>query len=100
MTGLQPFDPWAVLLIAALNPVVVAVAFLMGRAANQREKIVVAGFAAAVAGSAALWFATLAGLVPAKGVGGEGGVFLIQCVLGLFWAWLGFAARRRGKPTT
>lgn len=99
MTGLQPFDPWSVLLIAALNPVVIAVAFIMGRTAGEWRKIVVAAFAAALAGSVALWVATFAGLVPAKGVGGEGGVFLLQCVLGLFWAWTGFATRPRAKNT-
>ncbi len=99
MTGLEPFHPLTVLLIAALNPVVIAVAFLMGRAADQAQKIVVAAFAAALAGSLALWIATFAGLVSAKGIGGEGGVFVLQCLFGLVWSGIGFAARPKDKNT-
>lgn len=93
MTGLQPFDPWSILFIAALNPAVIVVALLMGRAADQRQKILVAAFAAAIAGSALVWAATFLDLLPAKGVGGEGGVFVVQVLLGLFWAWIGFMTR-------
>lgn len=99
MTGLEPFHPLSIILIAALNPVVIAVAFLMGRAADQRQKIVVAAFAAALAGAIALWLATFVGLVPAKGVGGEGGVFVLSLLFGLFWAWLGFKTRPKTKNT-
>lgn len=95
MTGLQPFDPVSVFLIAALNPVVIAVAFLMGRAADQWQKLIVAGFAAALAGSIFVWMAALTGILPAKGIGGEAGVFVFEFLLGMLWAWVGFKTRRR-----
>ncbi len=40
MTGLQPFAPAAVALIALLNSAVPVVGLLMGRAADQWQKIV------------------------------------------------------------
>ena len=98
MTGLQPFDPLAVALVALLNPVVVVVAVLMGRVADQPQKLLVAGFAAALAGAAAVWIVTWLRLLPARGVGGESGIFMLQLVLGTGWAALGYylAKRRAG----
>lgn len=93
MIGLHPFDPLAVVLIAALNPVVIVVAVLMGRAADQWQKLVVAAFAAALTGSVLVWIATAIGVLPAKGVGGEAGVFVAEFLLGLVWAWIGFRTR-------
>ncbi|MDX2257615.1 MAG: rhodanese-like domain-containing protein [Hyphomicrobiaceae bacterium] len=95
MIGLKPFDPLSILLIALLNPVVIAVAIAMGRQADQWQKLIVAGFAAAFAGSLALYAATFAGLVAVRGIGGEGGVFLLQAIFGTIWAWL---AWRLGGP--
>ena len=48
---IKPFDPWTLVLISLLNPVVIAVAFYMGRLADQPQKLVVAAFAASLAGS-------------------------------------------------
>lgn len=95
MTGLQPFDPVAVVQIAALNPVVPVVAFLMGRASDQWQKILVAGFVAAIAGSAVIFVATFLKLLPAKGIGGETGVFVLQILIGLVWAAIGYALRKK-----
>ncbi len=95
MTGLQPFDPFSLVLIAAFNPVVIAVAFLMGRAADQWQKLIVAAFAAALAGSVLVWILTFSTVLPAKGVGGEAGVFVLQFLLGIFWSWIGFKTRGR-----
>lgn len=95
MIGLEPFDPWSLVLIAALNPVVIAVAVVMGRAADQWQKLIVAGFAAAFAGSLALWLAAFIGLVSVKGIGGEAGVFVLQFVIGLGWASAAYMVRRR-----
>lgn len=95
MTGLQPFDPSALVLIALLNPAVIAVAFFMGRAADQWQKIVVAGFAAACAGALLIWVATFLKLLPARGVGGEAGLFAIDLVFGIIWAAIGYRLRPR-----
>lgn len=94
MTGLQPFDPQALVLIAALNPVVPIVAFFMGRRANEPQKIVLAAFVAAIAGSALVALAIFSGFLPVKGAGGEGGIFIVQLAIGLFWAWVGYKFRK------
>lgn len=90
MIELQPFDPVSILFIALLNPVAIAVAFLMGRAADQWQKLIVAAFAAAFAGAGFVWLVAFIGLLPARGVGGEAGVFVAQFLFGLVWAWIGY----------
>ena len=50
MTPPPPVDLTAVMLAALLNPVVIVVAFWMGRSADQRQKLPVAAFAAALRG--------------------------------------------------
>jgi len=94
---MKPFDPMTLVLIALLNPATIVVGFLMGRAADQWQKIVVAAFAAALAGFALLYVATFLRIMPAKGIGGEAGVMALQFVFGLGWAALGYIAfpRRR-----
>lgn len=94
-TGL-PVTPATVLLIAALNPVVIAVALAMGRRADQPQKLVVAGFAAAVAGVALLWLgAELRIEALAKPARAAAGIFVVQLILGTFWAWVGYRFWRR-----
>jgi len=90
-----PIDPLGVLMLAALNPIVIVVALLMGRSADQRQKLVIAAFAAAFAGSVALTIAVYLRLLPPRPPGTEAGIFLAQCVLGLAWATLGYWLRRR-----
>jgi len=96
MIGLKPFDPAGIMLLAALNPAVIAVAYLMGRKADQWQKLPVAAFAASLAGFALVWIATWLRIVPAKGLGGEAGLFLAQCVFGLAWAAIGYRLGPRG----
>jgi hypothetical protein len=93
--GLRPFDPGSLLLIAALNPAVVLVGVLMGRAADQWQKLIVAAFVAALAGAALIWMAALLKILPARGLGGEAGLFVLQFLLGLVWAAIGYASTRR-----
>ena len=54
MIDINPFDPQTVVLLGALNPVTILVAFLMGRTADQWQKIPVAAFAGALRGLPAL----------------------------------------------
>ena len=49
------FSPITLLMIALANPFVIGVAFLMGRQADQWQKLIIAGMAAALAGAAAAW---------------------------------------------
>ncbi len=78
------------MLIAALNPVVIVVAFLMGRRADQWQKLIVAAFAASLAGYALYWLAAAVGLMPVHALGGEAAVVMMQFLLGLLWAGLGY----------
>ena len=55
-----------------LNPAVIAVGYLMGRKADQWQKLPVAAFAAAFAGFILVWIAVWLKLLPAKGIGSEG----------------------------
>jgi hypothetical protein len=106
---LIPVDPKAVLLIALLNPAVVVVAFWLGRMANQWQKVPVAAFAGALAGSAAVYLAVwmgyleawtrslaaLLGMEYAAPVGrASAGIFIAQFLVGLAWAWIGYGTRR------
>ncbi len=97
MTGLQPFDPGALVVIALLNPVVAIVAFMMGRAADQPQKLVVAAFSASLAGMLLIWLATYFKILPARGSGTEAGLLALQMFVGLAWAALGYVLARRSK---
>jgi hypothetical protein len=90
MTPPPPVDLTAVLMTALLNPAVIVVAFWMGRHADQRHKVPVAAFAAALAGSVVLYIAVRLGMTGLKHVGrAAAGVFTAQFVAGLFWAYVG-----------
>jgi len=85
-----PVDLAAVILTALLNPAVIVVAFWLGRSADQRQKLPVAAFAAALAGSVLLYVVVRLGLTAAAQVGrAAAGVFIAQFVFGLGWAYLG-----------
>ncbi len=92
-----PFDPWTLVLIAVLNPAVIIVAFLLGRRADQWQKLIVAAFAASLAGYILYWLAAAVGLMPVHALGGEAAMFTMGFFLGLFWSAVGYwTARRRG----
>jgi hypothetical protein len=91
---IKPFDPMTLLWIALLNPVVIAVAFLMGRRADQWQKLIVAAFAASLCGFVLYWLAGEVGLMPIHALGGEAALVLLQFLFGLAWAALGYVLRR------
>jgi hypothetical protein len=95
MTSINPFEPGTLLLIALLNPAVIAVAFLMGRRADQWQKIPVAAFAASIAGVAIYWAVAAVGLLPIHALGSEAGLLALQFLFGLVWAALGYWFRAR-----
>ena len=89
-------DVLAVVLSALLNPAIPVVAFLMGRNADQWQKLPVAAFAGALAGSVLIYAAVRLGVKGVVGVGrAAAGVFIAEFVFGLVWAWLGY---RFGRP--
>ncbi len=87
---MQPFDPGMLVLIALLNPAVALVGYLMGRNADQPQKLIVAGFAAALAGVALVWLAARLHILPVRGSGGEAGLFVLQFVVGTVWSAIGY----------
>jgi hypothetical protein len=96
MNMLPPVELKAVLLTALLNPGVVVVAFWLGRRADQWQKLPVAAFAAALAGSTLVYVAVRMGLAGVAGVGrAAAGVFIAQFLFGLAWAAAGHASRRQ-----
>jgi hypothetical protein len=93
---LTPVALKAVLLTALLNPGVILVAFWLGRRADQWQKLPVAAFAAALAGSVLVYVAVWAGVPGVAGVGrATAGVFIAEFLLGLAWAGAGY---RLGRP--
>jgi hypothetical protein len=96
MTPVPPVDLAAVILTALLNPVVVVVAFWMGRSADQWQKLPVAAFAGACAGSLLAYIAVRLGLIGATQLDRTpGGVIIAQFLFGLAWAFLGHRFFRR-----
>jgi hypothetical protein len=99
MEPASPVDLMAVVLTALLNPAVVVVAFWMGRQADQWQKLPVAAFAAALAGSVLIYVAVRLGVRGVASVGrAAAGVFIAEFLFGLVWAWLGFRFGRQ-SPT-
>ncbi|MFA5898275.1 MAG: hypothetical protein WC829_04095 [Hyphomicrobium sp.] len=90
-----PFDPATLIKIALFNPAIIIVAFLLGRRADQWQKVVVAGFAASLCGFILYWLVAAVGLIPVHALGGEAAIFLMGFLLGLVWAALGYWMRPR-----
>jgi len=91
------FDPWTLVKIALLNPAVIIVAILLGRRADQWQKLIVAAFAASLCGFILYWLVAAVGLLPIHALGGEVGVVLLQFFFALIWATIAynfFPARR------
>ena len=96
MTPVPPVDLVAFILAALLNPVVIVVAFWMGRRADQWQKLPVAAFAGACAGALVAYMAARLGLIGATQLDRTpGGVVIAQFLLGLVWAFLGHRFFRR-----
>jgi hypothetical protein len=91
---INPFEPMTLFWIALLNPVVIVVAFLMGRRADQWQKLIVAAFAASLCGFVLYWLAGAVGAMPIHALGGEAAILVMQFVFGLVWASVGYFLRR------
>jgi hypothetical protein len=93
---MPPVDLTAVVLTALFNPAVIIVAFWLGRHADQWQKLPVAAFAAALAGSVLVFIAARLGIAGVSAVGrAAAGIFIAEFVFGLAWAAAGF---RFGRP--
>ena len=85
-----------VLLLAIMNPATLAAGFLIGRRADQAQKIVLGAFVAGIAGVLFVCLLMATGLYPPH-VRLLGGVFVASAVAGVIWAWVGYATRPK-KP--
>lgn len=88
----MPPDLKDVLLLAFMNPATLAAGFLLGRRADQIQKIVLAVFVAGIAGTLFAWLLMVTGLFAPK-VRLLGGVFVASALFGMIWAWIGYATR-------
>lgn len=84
---------WTVLLIAVANPLVWVVAFLMGRACDQWQKLIVVAFAAAFVGLVCNWVATSLDFFSIAGYSATG-VFIAQMLIGILAGAVGYLSRR------
>ena len=74
----------------------IAVAFLMGRKADEKPKILIAAFAGAVAGVALIYFAALLRLWDAPMLArASAGIFAASLVTGVVYGWIGYATAKR-----
>ncbi|MBN8913667.1 MAG: hypothetical protein J0H65_16750 [Rhizobiales bacterium] len=95
MIPINSFDPMTLVFLAALNPGVIVVAFLMGRNADQWQKLPVAAFAAALVGFLLYWIGAQIGVFSVHAIGGEAFLLTLGFVFGLVWAVLGYWFRAR-----
>lgn len=99
MIDINPFDPQTVVLLGVLNPATILVAFLMGRTADQWQKIPIAAFAGAFAGFLLYWLAATFGLFSIHALGGEAGMLLVGFAAGLVWALIGYKLFPAARPS-
>ena len=99
LPDLQPnVNLWGVLGWAALNPAMIAVAWAMGRRADQPAKYGLAAFVASLAGIALMWLvARLHAGIAVDTARAAAGVFMAALPFGVCWAWAGrtFGGARR-----
>jgi hypothetical protein len=90
MIAINSFDPMTLVLIALCNPATIVIGFLMGRSADQWQKLIVAAFAAALGGFIFYWLAAEVGVFQVHAIGGEAGLMVMQLGFGFVWACLGY----------
>ena len=94
---LQPdVDVMQLVEIAVLNPVVMGLGYYLGRHCNQAGKLVVAGFAAGLAGMVPLYLAGLAHVkLVAEVLRASAGILVLQTFVGTLWATAAYMLRNR-----
>lgn len=93
---LQPDVPlMEVALYALFNPATIIVAFVLGRAADAKNKLLIAAFGGAVAGFVLLYIAAWLRIWEAPTVGrAAAGAFAGSLISGLLYARIGYAFKR------
>lgn len=96
-----PDIPFAVWALAALDPVLIAVAVYLGWKADQAGKIFVAAIAALGVSLLVDWFLTWIGLPLLAPLSRTGPMLLpVRSLAALAWAGAGYLARRALRPGT
>lgn len=92
---LQPDVPLnEVLIYGIFNPATIIIAFILGRRADDKAKILIAGFGGAVAGVALLYLVTLLRVWDAPTLGrAAAGVFIVSLLAGFVYAAIGYATK-------
>lgn len=95
MPDFQPDVPLIeVFLYGVLNPATIIVAFMLGRRADDKAKLMIAGFGGAAAGAALLYIATFLRLWDAPTLGRAiAGVFTTSLIAGIVYAGIGYATK-------
>ncbi|MDX2307272.1 MAG: hypothetical protein NW216_03435 [Hyphomicrobium sp.] len=99
MIEIHAFDPMTLVMIAVFNPATALTGFIMGRHADQWQKVIIAALAASLAGFVLYWLAAQVGVFRVTALGGEAGMVLIGCGVGLVWALIGYLMFRRTPAT-
>ncbi len=89
----MPPEVKEILLHAIMNPVTLLVGYWLGRKADQTQKLVIAAFIAAIAGTIYAWLRMQFGFAePRPRL--IAGILVASCLLGFAWSWLGYWTRR------
>jgi hypothetical protein len=83
-----------VIALSVMNPGTILAGFLIGRRADQWQKIVVGAFASGIAGALVGWILWVAGFTEIM-LRSLTGVFVLSSLLGVIWTWIGFTTRKR-----
>lgn len=86
-----PPEALDVLKLSVMNVGTVAAGYLVGRRADQPQKIIVGAFASGIAGVVFAWALMLFGAVEMKPRLFVG-IFVTSLLLGVVWTWIGYMA--------
>jgi hypothetical protein len=86
-----PPEVLEIIVHAVMNPGTIVAGYLIGRNADQPQKIIVGAFAAGIAGVLFALLVMKIGLSPDRPKLFPG-IFVLSFVLGALWAWLGYFA--------
>lgn len=86
-----------ILLLAMVNPATLAAGYVMGKRANQLQKLVVAAFVAGAAGTFYVWLLMRFGFVASE-PRLIAGIFIASAVTGGLWSIFGYWTRRYRRP--
>lgn len=94
---IMPPELKQILLLAFVNPATLLAGYWLGRHADQVQKLAIAAFIAAAAGTFYVWLLMRFGFVESQ-PRLVAGVFIASAILGGLWSWLGYSTRPYRKP--